>query len=1645
MTNQFLQRQVAKCRDWQKLLLCLIFVCYGNLNSHAQNYSVTTTAQCNNIAGGNEIVNFTGATPNANGNGTLTVFFRGDFDGKVAGGEYMDVLGEGSSTILGTTVSSTTGISNTQCAVPYDSIVISIPMSSINSWAADGTITFTADAASGVSASLCYSPSVAFCVYMKLDYPRASGLNDIGIASIDTPGFFCTGNQNIWVTVQNYGINQINSGVVNWTWNGVTQTPFNINQLIDTAQGLNPNSIQLMLGTKTITDADTIVVWTSNPNGGVDTTNTNDTVTKILAPSLSGTYTLNSAQATGSGNYQTFSAFVNDLKNIGICGPVVLNVATGSGPYNEQVVIPQIAGASTTNTITINGNGATLTNAGTTTNYATLRLDGTDYFDINNLTIAATGVTNGFAVHLSNGANNNTFDSCTINASTTTTGTTSCGVVMSGSATSYSTGGANGSNNTFSNCTVTGGYFGMVFYGTSTAGNMSNNILNCHVKDFYLYGTYYLQQGSGTVANNIIERPTRAGLSTFYGVYLGTGCNNTLVEKNLIRNPAGSNPSASFTAYPIYVTSAASLGNENKLYNNVIGNINGIGTRGGMYLTGATYIQVYHNTIVLDHTAQSGSTTYGIYATGTAGVDVKNNNIAITQPNTGTKYLLYFSGAGKTSNHNNLYLNSTGGTNYVAYSSTSSPTTYATLAAWKGASSSAFDQNSIDVDPLFVAPASGNYMPTNALLNDLGTPVGITTDINGATRSPISPDIGAIEFTVAPCMGNPVAGTLAGPLGVCANVPFTLSLTGFTVGSGISISWEESPAGAGVWSPITGATAPSYTPTSGITSATDYRAVVTCANGGGFDVSNTWSISINGFYSCYCIPTTVNGCASGDHITLTDFATINNPTGPCLNASHSDYKSTVAAASIGTTQTYTLTVHVANGGTEYAAGWIDYDQSGTFDTSEFIPLTGGLVGSTWIYSGSVTIPSTAMTGLTALRVRSSYNAIIASNSACSNTYSYGETEDYAVNIYVPGACSGTPNAGIAYAIDSICPAIAFALSDTAFDVGLGIIYEWEESPTGAGLWTPISGATTPNFNVASGITSTTDYRLKVTCANGGGFSYSNSFTVFVNPPMQCYCTPLYTTACGVGDDIKDVIFAGDLPPGINNLNTPCNASGYYDHTNMSATVSPGLTYSGNVTTNYSGNEYVRIWIDTSLDGVFQSTESFATLDNIGNTSTGLFSFTVPQNLAVGSYRMRVRLVYAQSPASTIDPCISYTYGEAHDYTIHVAPPPTCMPITAPTVGTTVFNAATVSWNQSISNPGIGYQWVVVPQGALPSATSITSGLETPGDTIANATGLTASSNYTMYIRAICSSTDTSAWAGVNFTTPCSTFVAPLVEAFNGTTTPNCWTNSGVTPNGWMFGTGYSSPGYDAAGASDHSGISGSTFAWVDGSYVTNNQTATLTSPVIDISTLTNGRLRYFLMSYNPTYTAANGNNKLIVSAWNGTTWVTLDSVQQSLPQGWNQRIAPLSVLGSVTTTQLRFMYTGTASTPFYNDILIDDIAVESTPACSDPLALTVTNIGTSTANIGWGAVTGAPGYQYAITTSSTPPTSGTAATSNSVTGATFTPGSMNYYLHVRTACGGNTFSNWTSLPFMVNNNASGALMLTVNGGCTGNPYNNSAA
>lgn len=558
----------------------------------------------------------------------------------------------------------------------------------------------------------------------------------------------------------------------------------------------------------------------------ITATSNSVTITSPLA--VSGTFTINKALPTGGTNFASFNEAYDWIK-CGINGPVIFNVAAGGSAYNEQLLITPVPGASATNTITFNGNGDTLTYAGSSSLPAVIKLADADYFTFNNLVIKPIGTSNAWGVHLTSDADYNTIRNCTLLLDTTATATSNAGIVISNSTSATSTGEAKCDFNMFADNTINGGYYGIALTGSNTFANGNNKVTNNRISNFYSYGIYVTGSFNTLIENNIISRPTRSNVTSFYGIYFTNLSTKANVTRNIIRNPFGGAPNSTSAAYGIYFTSTDALAQlENVVSNNLVHNFTGKGDAYGLYNSGSDNVWYYHNTIALDG-ASTNATTYttrGFYQTTKAdGIEFLNNLISVTRTGGGSKYCVYFSATNGTihANRNDYYLAATGGTNNIGYFGANN----ASLLDWQTASSQ--DSNTVSSNPLFVSAGSGNYQPANASIDNKGLPVNITVDITNAPRSTTTPDIGAYEFTPGPCVTPPLGGNAqVSPSVVCVNRKVALTLTDNSIGLGQTYQWQKSATATGTYTPIGGILT---NPDTVITSATTsyYRVAVTCS------------------------------------------------------------------------------------------------------------------------------------------------------------------------------------------------------------------------------------------------------------------------------------------------------------------------------------------------------------------------------------------------------------------------------------------------------------------------------------------------------------------------------------------------------------------------------------------------------------------------------------------------------------------------------------------------------------------------------------------------------------------------------------------------------------------------------------------------
>ncbi|MEN9340032.1 MAG: hypothetical protein RIQ62_1344 [Bacteroidota bacterium] len=482
-----------------------------------------------------------------------------------------------------------------------------------------------------------------------------------------------------------------------------------------------------------------------------------------------------------------------------------------------------------------------------------------------------------------------------------------------------------------------------------------------------------------------------------------------------------------------------------------------------------------------------------------------------------------------------------------------------------------------------------------------------------------------------PCAGAPNPGnTLASVNNICPGTVVNFSLQNQTQGTGVSYQWFNN---AGL---IAGATSNMYS--TAVSVADDYYCEVTCS--GTTTPSNLISINMANFLNCYCIPTTTNGCTAGDHITNVTVTSlvnpINNTTGACLVNSFSDYTSlTPAQASQG--DMVPISVSVNNGGTEYAAGWIDYNQNGVFDTIEYITLTDADGVAPWIYNGMASVPINAVTGITRMRFRSSYAAVIAAGSACA-TYSYGETEDYLIDIQAAVLCSGTPNPGATVAsTNNPCSGQTVSYSLQNATTGSNVTYQWYN------IGGAVAGATSAFYNqVATGPDSV---YCSVTCplaspTTGNSVPVGTSMASFMN----CYCVPTNAGGACITNVSIDAL---------NHTSVGCSGVDNYNPIDPLVSI-PGLTQGNTYTFSLATDAaaIASVWIDYNQNGAFEATEWQQVYTN---ATTGTITITIPLTAQTGVTGMRVRSRSAGNINGAIDACLSMGSGETEDFAVNILP------------------------------------------------------------------------------------------------------------------------------------------------------------------------------------------------------------------------------------------------------------------------------------------------------------------------------------------------------------------------------------------------------
>nr|NQU92371.1 hypothetical protein [Bacteroidota bacterium] len=380
-----------------------------------------------------------------------------------------------------------------------------------------------------------------------------------------------------------------------------------------------------------------------------------------------------------------------------------------------------------------------------------------------------------------------------------------------------------------------------------------------------------------------------------------------------------------------------------------------------------------------------------------------------------------------------------------------------------------------------------------------------------------------------------------------------------------------------------------------------------------------------------------------------------------------------------------ITVSIANSRpNDSVFVWIDWNQDFIFETGnneEYI--LANETGSWESFTGFITVPGEAPTGIHRMRIRLTYNS---TPEPCGDA-EYGEIEDYSVDV--------------------------FTIPEN--DIGVEEIRSpWETHNIRYDMITirikNFGSATQSNFPVSYILEGGTEVfgMVKGPLLTGETFDFTfNGFAYFCpfgtnctlnactmlpgdqTPDNDCYSLTIvndWPFYCDCSTTVEDEYIANVSFGSINNSSVWW--SGVADYTDQYTII--GADSSENITVlngNAWASDKVYVWIDWNEDLWFEedSPPERYILNNVGGAGemfTG--NITVPSGQKSGDYRMRIRMTYSSIPF----PYGNSTYGEVEDYTIIVeATTPPEINLNPKTINQELFVGQILSQAVSISNPG----------------------------------------------------------------------------------------------------------------------------------------------------------------------------------------------------------------------------------------------------------------------------------------------------------------------------------------------------------------------
>ncbi|MEP6676398.1 MAG: hypothetical protein ABJA78_14650 [Ferruginibacter sp.] len=557
---------------------------------------------------------------------------------------------------------------------------------------------------------------------------------DAGVSAITSPGFpMPVGNNNVIVSIRNYGSTNITSALVNWSVNGILQTAFNYSGSLITGD----SATNIVLGNFNFNSpqAYTIKAWTENVNGGGDLNPLNDTITKIVYPALCGTYTIGGA----SPDFITPKAAFNYAALAGVGCATILNIRDGQ--YNETDSIRNVPGTSAINTLTIQSESLDSSKVAIfQTDYPpasanpVLLIDNAKYIKLKNISIKRTPAagTSHFYFAMIALANDVTGLSIS-NSEISSTGAVQ--LINFPLQTSNIPSNLSFTNNNF----IGGAAITLTGYINLPMNNVviSNNNFRTPIPGSNYNQVNLTYMGNITINNNYFDSAAN-GAVPLQAINIQAATGKISITNNKIMKRK-----ATYGIYLSQVTGLNTYDSAAVIANNFI-EMDSVGNFSALHcINTGRNVKILYNNLLNNCSTASSNSSYALYftnsfAAGTLKDTIADNNIIVS----GTGFGLYQQqGAPGDENCTNNNIWSATSTKLATYNSTN----YTTIAALATASNT--HTATVSMNPVYVN--NNDLHITELNLRNLGKPFPyVLTDIDNDTRGTTTSTIGADEIVV---------------------------------------------------------------------------------------------------------------------------------------------------------------------------------------------------------------------------------------------------------------------------------------------------------------------------------------------------------------------------------------------------------------------------------------------------------------------------------------------------------------------------------------------------------------------------------------------------------------------------------------------------------------------------------------------------------------------------------------------------------------------------------------------------------------------------------------------------------------------------------------------------------------------------------